>query len=156
MGKVTKYEVVEQITPANRYHVVPAIQPIATYDNLEQAIEEVKTLRSPDGIKYKPGMEPWEYFIRTVEQVVRGEEEIKAFAKIMQEKLNENGNKGGWDNDSIEVLFNLLEGEVMELNSAVDDYVYKDVDHTEVVRECADVANYAMMIVDVVSGGLGG
>ena len=66
------------------------------------------------------------------------------FAALMDTKLQENDYKGGWDQDKIEQLLYKLECEVIELKNT-----FECLDSpTAVVSECADVANFAMMIAD--------
>jgi hypothetical protein len=71
--------------------------------------------------------------------------EVLRFSKIMEEKLSENDNKDGWDNCTNQYLFSLLLHEVAELSELIfNDRVWPE----ELRRECADVANFAMMISD--------
>ncbi len=74
---------------------------------------------------------------------------VKRFASEMEAKLAENDDdKDGWDGEAFGFLFGRLEEEVAELRAAM---MMPDADHEkdcEVVRECADVANLAMMIAD--------
>jgi NTP pyrophosphatase (non-canonical NTP hydrolase) len=69
---------------------------------------------------------------------------IDLFAAVMKQKIRENVDKGDWIDESYNNLFNKLEGELNELHSSVA------LNHSpmNVVRECADVANYVMMIAD--------
>jgi len=61
----------------------------------------------------------------------------------METKMLLNEHKGGHARLKIDDLMKLLHQEVRELKGAVEDKDYK-----EVIMECADVANYAMMIAD--------
>lgn len=71
--------------------------------------------------------------------------EVKAFAEIMEQKLKENDHKHHWsDSDNSWLLERLLE-EVKELESIMDSLSTSD---EEKQRECADIANFAMMIAD--------
>jgi hypothetical protein len=56
---------------------------------------------------------------------------VVAFGNVMLEKLIKNKHKGCWSDESTEFLMHRLQ---------------------QVVRECADVANFAMMVADVVGG----
>ena len=70
--------------------------------------------------------------------------EVLEFAQDMQKKLNENSHKGGWGNCLFIYLLNRLEEEVAELRDAMVSNQKREV----VIAECADVANFAMMITD--------
>ena len=67
---------------------------------------------------------------------------VQWFARQMEAKLRENDHKGGWDDCELGWLLRRLGQEVGELRRAL-----KKEKH--VVREAADVANFAMMIADV-------
>jgi NTP pyrophosphatase (non-canonical NTP hydrolase) len=75
----------------------------------------------------------------------RSKERIKAdiatFTEAMKQKLSENEHKGYWDKLTLLELLYLLSNEVEELTDAI---LVKD--ETEVMREAADVGNFAMMI----------
>ena len=70
-------------------------------------------------------------------------ESIKNFTNLMETKMLLNEHKGGHDRLKLDELLKLLHQEVRELKVAADEKDYK-----EVALECADVANYAMMIAD--------
>jgi len=75
-------------------------------------------------------------------------EALHAFQRIMWDKLMANAHKGGWESASPEELLGRLEDELEELKRAV-----RCAESPEAVaRECADVANFAMMLADVVGG----
>jgi hypothetical protein len=89
--------------------------------------------------------------------------EIQAFAIEMQKKLDENAGKGHWGNCELGYLKRRLRTEMKELFAALDkvrDYApAEDEGHdplelresklrAAVVREAADVANFAMMMAD--------
>lgn len=70
---------------------------------------------------------------------------VNWFAKQMELKLRENDYKGGWGRCSHSWLLNRLKQEVVELEKALD-----IVDNQEnVIKEAADVANFALMIADI-------
>jgi len=69
-------------------------------------------------------------------------EEVKWFAERMEKVLKENDHKGGWKGIGVLDLFWTLQDEVRELEAAL---WYGEGD---VVKECCDVANFAMMIAD--------
>jgi len=77
-------------------------------------------------------------------------EEILRFALKMEEKLKENDHKGGWNNSSISYLLSGIERETEELSYAVgqEGQVYTRKDRSNIISECADVANFAMMLAD--------
>jgi len=68
-------------------------------------------------------------------------EALEDFAIHMKHKLLVHKNKGGFERLSSEELVKLLKKEVKELEVSLE---AKDNGNT--IRECADVANYAMMI----------
>jgi uncharacterized protein YdeI (YjbR/CyaY-like superfamily) len=70
---------------------------------------------------------------------------IDRFAMVMKTKLLENIHKGHWKDCTLNYLSRRLTQERKELLKAVTDNKEKPVD---VIREAADVANFAMMIAD--------
>ena len=79
----------------------------------------------------------------------RGETEVKAFAEAMIQKLNEPKNleKDHWKKCNARYLHDLLKQEVFELRlELIGSKTYKEL----ILKECADVANFAMMIADSV------
>lgn len=73
--------------------------------------------------------------------------EVRRFSLLMELKLRKNDYKGGWQDVSAAKLLELLEGEVKELREAL-----AEGDALDIAQECADIANYAMMIADVTEG----
>lgn len=71
---------------------------------------------------------------------------LLSFVECMVVKLDENSGKGGWSNDSPDSLLLRVFEEAVELTSAV-----KHETSDAVIREAADVANFAMMVADVVA-----
>ena len=69
---------------------------------------------------------------------------VKWFAKEMEKKLKENDHKPGWQEDCFEALYLRMKHEVREVAEAFD----KNNRAVIIIRECADVANFAMMIAD--------
>ncbi len=67
--------------------------------------------------------------------------DIAIIENAMKQKLRENEHKGYWDKSSPLQLAKRLEEEVEELNDAI--LLKSPVD---IIREAADVANFAMMI----------
>ncbi len=72
---------------------------------------------------------------------------ILAFNVHMEYKLAKNDHKGGWENWSDTELFDLMQLEVQELIEALNTGNADDI-----IDECADVANFAMMIADNAAG----
>ena len=70
------------------------------------------------------------------------------FAQQMEAKLKANDHKGGWENESIHSLIGRLGQEWRELYDALFPPWKRDPER--VAEEAADVANFAMMIADVV------
>jgi len=75
-------------------------------------------------------------------------EAIHAFTAVMWRKLIANAHKGGWKNNLAEELLERLHEEVEELERAI----MEDDNPQNIAKECADVANFCMMIADVVGG----
>ncbi len=75
--------------------------------------------------------------------------EVQWFAETMEEQLEINCHKPGWEKCTFAYLLRRLLEEVGEL---VDDYLEGEVDavrkQRNVLEECADIANFAMMIAD--------
>lgn len=70
--------------------------------------------------------------------------DIQMFVGLMLEKLHKNLHKGRWENLPIAQAEVLLMGEVKELNTAL-----RDESSDAIVREAADVANFAMIIASI-------
>lgn len=75
---------------------------------------------------------------------------VLRFSAEMEKKLLENDHKGGWGDCRSETLFDLLLEEKNELEEALTSH-----DERNIIAECADVANFAMMIADNASRRLG-
>lgn len=86
-------------------------------------------------------------------------EAVESFATHMEAKLRENDHKGGWEDDELDSLANRAVEELQELQRAIA--AFEDIRYShsataedlkvaarEVLREAADVANFAMMIAD--------
>lgn len=89
----------------------------------------------------------WERADAELRQDVEPRPEVMEFARAMEERLRANEHKGGWKHIHRDVLATMLQGEVDELLSAIRagaDNAIRD--------EAADVANFAMMLVDVCGG----
>lgn len=68
---------------------------------------------------------------------------VDEFSGVMLEKLRENRHKAHWKHVSREWLVGRLHDELDELLSAIE-----SDQPLSIVYECADVANFAMMIAD--------
>lgn len=66
------------------------------------------------------------------------------FARAMDNELDENDHKTGWARLSLQWLINRIKQETSELENAIKNNKPKSV----ILSECADVANFAMMIFD--------
>lgn len=73
---------------------------------------------------------------------------VELFASDMRRKLRKNSHKKSWKDPDVSVLylFNRLGEEVLELKEAISN----GLPATEIIDECADVGNMAMMIADKV------
>ena len=66
---------------------------------------------------------------------------LNAFANYMEKILHHHDHKNGWENVLYSYLLARLKDEVNELEDAL-------LNREDIEQECADVANYAMMIFD--------
>lgn len=69
--------------------------------------------------------------------------EVVEFAVAMEAKLQKNDHKTGWHDQPIEAHIKLLRIEMMELDVALD-----HLGDEAAVKECVDVANFALIIRD--------
>lgn len=100
-----------------------------------------------------------------MQKIIQGEPEmvlrpeVRAFADAMERKLQQNDHKGGWGNMPSSWLFRRLRAEMEELEAVRKTYIdaiemrepNKDLStlREAILSECADVANFAMMIADI-------
>lgn len=89
------------------------------------------------------------------EKVVKGEymtyKSIKWFSAEMRKKMAKNEHKEGWDKCSHNYLFKRLCDEVLELNNALftpKQGAVRSLNAKAIIKECADIANFVMMIAD--------
>ena len=82
-----------------------------------------------------------------MEDIKRDLKAVDEFKRQMLRKLGDNTNKKHWLKCSYWYLLRRMEQEVKELEELfLDDKVpYK---HKKMILECADIANFAMMIAD--------
>jgi len=73
--------------------------------------------------------------------------QVRRFAQTMEQELQFNDHKGGWDHAKDSYLFKCLLEEVSELSdSLLTEHENQYFSHKDIQRECADIANFAMMI----------
>ena len=71
--------------------------------------------------------------------------QVKRFAEEMEKVLARHDNhKSGYQACTYHYLFGRLLDEVRELHAAI----YEDDNNADIVNECVDIANFAMMIAD--------
>lgn len=80
---------------------------------------------------------------------VNYENTVAAFTGLMLKKLRENDHKTHWKNEGVVDLFEMLDGEVRELEVELTSDRTSPV---KISRECADIGNFALMIADVMGG----
>lgn len=78
--------------------------------------------------------------------------ELQWFSQEMETKLKKNDHKGGWDKSTISWLLGRLKDEVKELEEVLNEEPETNTEQLSkmqrTIAECADVANFAMMIAD--------
>ena len=74
--------------------------------------------------------------------------ELVWFAIEQEKILKENDWKSNWVNFPAKEMFESLLDEVEELENAINEKA-----RGEIKKECLDVANYAMMIYDIINNG---
>jgi NTP pyrophosphatase (non-canonical NTP hydrolase) len=78
---------------------------------------------------------------------------VRAFAELMEQVLRDNDHKGGWEDEAASRLLDRLTQEVTEVREVLRRHDLPGPEwQRRVAREAADVANYAMMIADVIGG----
>lgn len=68
--------------------------------------------------------------------------EVQAFARAMEEQLRAHDDKGGWKNCGSNWLWARVQDEMLEVDAARRG-------HGDLLHECADAANFLMMLCDV-------
>ena len=72
---------------------------------------------------------------------------LRAFAEIMEARLKANDHRPSWTNETDAFLLDRLREELAKLSRAVDDAaLLKPGSQPRIVREAADVANFAMFL----------
>lgn len=77
---------------------------------------------------------------------------VRWFEKFMLSKLRKNRHKGHWNSCAITYLLHRLNIERRELDSIYKRWLDGQATAEQVINEAADVANFAMMIAENVSG----
>lgn len=72
---------------------------------------------------------------------------VQWFSLKMEQELCENDHKGGWKGISEKFAIEKLTEEFHEVINAIKEREHPD----EIISECADLANIAMMIADVIN-----
>ncbi|MBZ6022463.1 hypothetical protein LA440_04650 [Bacillus cereus] len=76
--------------------------------------------------------------------------EVKWFAEHMESKLQENEHKTGWTDCTVDFLSSQIRKNLNELDSMFQELPSNySVFSANVIRQCSDMANYAMMIADI-------
>jgi hypothetical protein len=80
-------------------------------------------------------------------------DEVKQFACLMEQKLREHDGIRTWKDANQGYLYQRLTDEIQELHLSLFpipfQFEYGPRQKEEILKECADVANFAMMIWDV-------
>lgn len=69
---------------------------------------------------------------------------VRLFAGVMEEMLQKNDHKGGWETMTVDSLMGRLIEECCELEDAIDNGEAME----NVAHEAADVANFCMMVAE--------
>lgn len=112
-------------------------------NDVTQALEDWNNLNDICGEndRYDEVLKPMLYNIKSALEQMQWRKEVVWFATLMEEKLRENDHKGGWGNCDIYYLIGRLQQECEEAYNAITNHNIKNIP-----LECADVANFAMMI----------
>lgn len=76
--------------------------------------------------------------------------EVRWFSEQMENKLKENDHKGGWNHCGKYWLFERMKEETSELLQELSVFSNGAENEGMVIKECADIANFSMMIADKV------
>jgi hypothetical protein len=104
--------------------------------------KEVAWKKIMDIISESPSPKDIGKVVREVDEALNMRPEVLAFAWLMEDKLRQNDHKGGWKECSFDYLMHRLVQEQDELLKQPH------------ISEAVDVANFAMMIADVICQGL--
>ena len=83
-------------------------------------------------------------------------ESVQKFAESMEQVLQENDYKGGWQQEDFAYLWNRLLDEIAELKKRLEkakllqnkEVILSIPNKNEILKEAVDIANFCMMIVD--------
>ncbi|MGG0209552.1 hypothetical protein [Bacillus mycoides] len=76
--------------------------------------------------------------------------EVKWFAEHMESILQENEHKTGWSDCTVDFLSSQIRKNLNELDSMFQELPSNySVFSANVIRQCSDIANFAMMIADI-------
>lgn len=77
-------------------------------------------------------------------------QKLHILTSLMRQKLEQNEHKGGWANRHLSWLFNRASMELLELSKSLEVYEETGLNANAwlVLSECADVANFVLMITD--------
>ncbi len=67
------------------------------------------------------------------------------FSEKMKDELLKHLDRPGWQKEKVRYLWDRMKEEMDELGVAMHDNLTRD----EIIKECADIANFVMMIADV-------
>lgn len=126
-----------------------SLRPVVTPSGLAWQVEDVMAwcdrIRLADEDRRDSLLVAWGY--GGTKRSARIRPALLRFAESMEERLCANDHKGGWNDEATIYLFRRLKEEVGELEEAL-----KTGSGDEIRHECADAANFAMMIADVLGG----
>ena len=77
------------------------------------------------------------------------EHEVEIFSLLMLGKLNRNAHKGKWEANNLPLYLARLKAEVAELQAEIVQFHTTGDNLTALLEECADVANFALIISNV-------
>ncbi|SDY43510.1 hypothetical protein [Bacillus sp. 166amftsu] len=76
--------------------------------------------------------------------------EVKWFAEHMESRLQENNHKTGWEDCTVDFLSSQINRNLNELNGLFEELPANySVLSANIIRQCSDISNYAMMIADI-------
>lgn len=75
-------------------------------------------------------------------------ESVQWFATVMEVVLRKNDHKGGWENEPFQYFIDRMRDELSEIEGAIANLRPSDGDLIDLVNECADLANFAMMLAE--------
>ena len=84
-------------------------------------------------------------------QRIKLKDSVKWFSQHMENVLRDNDYKGGWEDIDVGWLLGRLQEEVCELENEL----HVSNNEEKIIKECCDVANFAMMIADLYENNYG-